>query len=149
MAGVELASVTEGAHNTATRSSLLRFLAYVAPHKWYIAGAALAGILKFVIPLAFPLALKYLADVVLARDPTAVQETTNRLIEQYCALALRLVPWLGSGNSGRLLVVGGTGLALYGVLGIASFYRSYWSGQAGHRLIFNLRYALYQHIQGM
>ena len=32
---------------------------------------------------------------------------------------------------------------------MASFYRSYWAGQAGHRLIFDLRYALYQHIQSM
>jgi subfamily B ATP-binding cassette protein MsbA len=47
------------------------------------------------------------------------------------------------------VVVGLSLLALYSLLGVASFYRSYWSGQAGHRLIFDLRYALYQHIQGM
>jgi len=131
------------------RSSLLRFLAYVAPHKWYIAGAAITGILKFGIPLAFPLALKYLTDVVLARDPAAVNESTNRVLEHWCSLALRAAPWLGDGNRGRLMVVCGSILALYIVLAVASFYRSYWAGQAGHRLIFDLRYALYQHIQGM
>jgi len=134
---------------TRTRSSLLRFLRYVAPHKWYIAGAAFAGILKFGIPLAFPLALKYLTDVVLARDPAAVGESTNRLVERWCAGMLQLAPWLGTGNSGRLTVIGLTVLVLYLVLGVASFYRSYWAGQAGHRLIFDLRYALYQHIQSM
>jgi subfamily B ATP-binding cassette protein MsbA len=131
------------------RSSLVRFLRYVAPHKWYIGGAAAAGVLKFGIPLAFPLALKYITDVVLGRDPQAVGETTNRVLEWWCATVLRAVPWLGAANNGRLAVVALSVLALYAVLGVASFYRSYWAGQAGHRLIFDLRYALYQHIQGM
>jgi len=133
----------------ARRHSLLRFLSYVAPHKWYIVGAALTGVLKFVVPLAFPLALKYLTDVVLARDPHAVHESTNRLLEHWCVGVLQVAPWLGDGARGRLMVVGVSMLALYLILGVASFYRSYWAGQAGHRLIFDLRYALYQHIQGM
>jgi ABC-type multidrug transport system fused ATPase/permease subunit len=133
----------------ARRHSLFRFLGYVAPHKWYIAGAAFTGVLKFVVPLAFPLALKYLTDVVLARDPHAVHESTNRLLEHWCVSVLQVAPWLGDGARGRLMVVGVSMLVLYLILGIASFYRSYWAGQAGHRLIFDLRYALYQHIQGM
>jgi ABC-type multidrug transport system fused ATPase/permease subunit len=132
-----------------TQSPLFRFLRYVVPHKWYIAGAAGAGILKFVIPLAFPLALKYLTDVVLARDPRAAGEATNRIVEHWCASVFQVAPWLGEGNAGRLTVVGLTVLVLYAILGIATFYRSYWAGQAGHRLIFDLRFALYQHIQGM
>lgn len=134
---------------TKTRSALLRFLRYVVPHKWYIAGAAISGVFKFVIPLAFPLTLKYLTDVVLARDPTAVGESTNRFLERWCSDVLHAAPWLGDGNSGRLTVVGLSVLGLYLILGLATFYRSYWAGQAGHRLIFDLRYALYQHIQGM
>jgi ATP-binding cassette, subfamily B, putative efflux pump len=130
-------------------SPLFRFLSYVAPHKWYIAGAALAGVLKFGLPLAFPLALKYLTDVVLVRDPAAVNEATNRVLERWCATVLSVAPWLGEGNGGRLMVIGLSMSVLYTILGIASFYRSYWAGQAGHRLIFDLRYALYQHIQGM
>jgi ABC-type multidrug transport system fused ATPase/permease subunit len=132
-----------------TRSPLFRFLRYVVPHKWYIAGAAGAGILKFGIPLAFPLALKFLTDVVLARDPRAVSDAANRVVERWCADVLSVAPWLGQGNVGRLTVVGLTVLLLYAILGVATFYRSYWAGQAGHRLIFDLRYALYQHIQGM
>ena len=134
---------------TAARAPLLRFLRYVGPHKWYIVGAAATGVLKFVIPLAFPLALKYLTDVVLVRDPKAVAEATNHLLDRWCAAALRAAPWLGSGASGRLHVVCLSVLGLYFVLAVASFYRSYWAGQAGHRLIFDLRYALYEHVQGM
>src|SRR5882724_7723230 len=107
-----------------SRSSLFRFLTYVAPHKWYIAGAAATGVLKFVIPLAFPLALKYLTDIVLARDSAAAGESTNRLVERWCAWVLQSAPWLGDGARGRLTVIGLSVLSLYAVLGVASFYRS-------------------------
>ena len=30
---------------------------------------------------------------------------------------------------------------------IATYYRNYWASMAGHRLIFDLRYALYKHMQ--
>ena len=30
---------------------------------------------------------------------------------------------------------------------IATYYRNYWASTAGHRLIFDLRYALYLHMQ--
>jgi ATP-binding cassette, subfamily B, putative efflux pump len=131
------------------RGPVLRFLGYVRPHKWYIAGAATMGIAKFVVPLGFPLALKYLTDVVLGHSPAAVNDPTNRALEHWCSRVLEFAPALGTGASGRLTVIGLTLLVLYGVLTLASFYRSYWSGQAGHRLVFDLRYALYQHVQGM
>jgi len=128
---------------------LVRFLRFVRPHKWLIAGAAMAGVVKFVIPLAFPLALKYLTDVVLSPHPQALLESTNRLWEAWCGAVLGALPWLGSADAGRLTVVGLTMLALYAVLGGASFLRTYWGGQAGHRLVFDLRYALFQHVQSL
>jgi len=131
------------------RAPVVRFLGYVRPHKWYIAGAATMGVAKFVIPLGLPLALKYLTDVVLGQSPAAASDPTNRALEHWCTRVLDLAPALGTGASGRLTVIGLTLLVLYGLLALASFYRSYWAGQAGHRLVFDLRYALYQHVQGM
>ena len=128
---------------------LVRFLRFVGPHKWLIVGAAAAGVVKFVIPLAFPLALKYLTDVVLAPHPQALAEATNRIWDGWCDAVLRVLPELGTANAGRLTVVGVTMLALYAVLGVASFLRTYWGGQAGHRLVFDLRYALFQHVQSL
>ena len=141
-------SASPAAHR---RSPLLRFLGYVGPHAWLIAGASLCGVLKFVLPLIFPLVLKYLTDVLLVHEPTALHagEATNRWIEQWCAMALAHAPWLGSGATGRLMVIGVSVSVLYAVLAVATFYRSYLAGMAGHRLIFDLRYALYQHIQSM
>jgi len=131
------------------RSPLLRFLGYVKPHGWLIAGAAGCGVLKFTLPLVFPLVLKYLTDVLLARTPAAHHEATNLWFERWCGFVLGRAPWLGSGASGRLTVIGLSVLVLYAALGVGSYYRSYLAGKAGHRLIFDLRYALYQHIQSM
>jgi subfamily B ATP-binding cassette protein MsbA len=130
------------------RRPIWRFLSYVAPHKWYIVGAAAAGCFKFLIPLTFPLVLKYVTDVVLMQQPAAVGEPTNRLIEGWCRAAIGLLP-IEDSSGGRLFVVAGSLLALYAALGIASYYRGYWAGQARHRMIFDLRYDLFQHIQNM
>lgn len=136
-------------HTAPGSRPLIRFLRFVRPHRWLIAGAAAAGVVKFVIPLAFPLALKYLTDVVLRPHPLALVESTNRLWETWCVTVLGAMPWIGTGNAGRLTVVGATMFALYTMLGAASFLRTYWGGQAGHRLVFDLRYALFQHVQSL
>jgi ABC-type multidrug transport system fused ATPase/permease subunit len=131
------------------RSSLRRFLRYVAPHRRYVFGAAAAGVFKFAIPLAFPLVLKYLTDVVLTGNGAAATERVNRLFERYCAAVLHAAPWVGTESVGRIRVVCGSVLVLYLALGLASFYRSYWAGQAGQRLVFDLRCALFQHVQSL
>lgn len=133
----------------APRPPLRRFLGYVYPHRLLIVGAALAGTLKFLLPLTFPLALKYLTDVVLVAEGPAGNDATNRWIEAACVRVLAAAPWLGEGAAGRLAAVGTALLLLYVLLGAASFLRSYWAGQAGHRLVFDLRHALYQHVQGL
>src|SRR5258706_16011203 len=45
------------------RSPLPRFLGFVRPHMRLASSAALMGIIKFNLPLAFPLAFKYIVDV--------------------------------------------------------------------------------------
>jgi len=40
------------------RTALVRFLGYVRPHLGLVAGGSVMGILKFTLPLAFPLAAK-------------------------------------------------------------------------------------------
>ncbi|HVM96178.1 MAG TPA: hypothetical protein VMT89_07300, partial [Candidatus Acidoferrales bacterium] len=108
--------------STGQRSSLWRFLAYVAPHTWYIVGAAVTGVFKFIIPLTFPLVLKYLTDVVLTQSPTAAHETANRWVDAWCTAVVRILPWFGSGNSGKVWAIGTTLLLLYAILGVVSFY---------------------------
>ena len=40
-------------------------------------------------------------------------------------------------------------LALYGVQSLASYYRNYWAGVAGNRLIFDLQCRLFSHLQSL
>ena len=48
---------------------LVRFLACVRPQLKLVVGAALMGVGKFTLPLAFPFAFKYVVDVLLQSQP--------------------------------------------------------------------------------
>lgn len=126
------------------QTPLLRFLGYVRPHMWYVAGGSLGGILKFVLPLAFPLAFKYVFDVLLVPQPK--MERVDALIDRWC-VAIAHAFNLGTAPYGKLGALAITLIALFAVQAVATYYRSYWASAAGHRLIFDLRYALYLHMQ--
>ena len=55
--------------------------------------------------------------------------------------------YLGEGSAAKLEALTAALFALFVVQAIATYYRNYWASMAGHRLIFDLRYALYQHVQ--
>src|SRR5260370_27459608 len=125
-------------------TALLRFLGYVRPHLWLVAGGSVMGILKFTLPLAFPLAFKYVFDVLLVPQPRL--ERVNQMIDRLCtsiAATLRF----GSGSAAKLEALTAALFVLFLVQAIATYYRTYWANMAGHRLIFDLCYALYLHMQ--
>ena len=126
------------------RTALVRFLGYVRPHLWLVAGGSVMGILKFTLPLAFPLAFKYVFDVLLVPQPHV--EKLNALIDRWC-IAIAAMLHLGGGSAAKLEALTAAMFALFVVQGIATYYRNYWASTAGHRLIFDLRYALYKHMQ--
>lgn len=106
------------------RASLWRFLAYVRPYWKYVAAATAAGIVKFLVPLAFPWMLKVLLDdVVLKSGLTAAARERMILSLVLGVLALNLF-WM-----------------------IATYYRSVYAAIAGHRMIRDLRVALLDHVQ--
>ncbi len=125
-------------------TALVRFLGYVRPHLWLVAGGSVMGILKFTLPLAFPLAFKYVFDVLLVPQPHP--EHLNTLIDGWC-LSIAATLHLGVGSAAKLEALTAAMFALFVVQAIATYYRSYWANMAGHRLIFDLRYALYLHMQ--
>jgi subfamily B ATP-binding cassette protein MsbA len=85
--------------------------------------AVFFGLIRYLIPLALPWAVKILVDdyLPLAGAPPHAQ-----------------LHWLMGGLC-----------ALYVLYGLVSYWRSYLSGRAGHRVIFDLRQALYLHVQRM
>ena len=123
-------------------TALVRFLGYVQPHLWLVAGGSVMGILKFTLPLAFPLAFKYVFDVLLVPQPQP--EHLNQLIDRWCS-SLAATLHLGAGSAAKLEALTAALFALFVVQAIATYYRNYWASMAGHRLIFDLRYALYKH----
>lgn len=134
-----------------TTSPLWRFLAYVKPYRGLVAGAALMGILKFSLPLLFPLALKFITDDILVGQAQAgyAPDATSRFFHWWVKLVNAWLPFLGAGNMGMLNAVALSLLLVYVVLAVATFYRSWLAGVAGQRLVFDLRFDFYQHIQSM
>jgi len=106
-----------------SRHSLRRFLAHVRPYRPLITVAVACGVVRYLIPLVLPWTLKILVDDFL-------QPASQRPHIQL-----------------HLLMLGLCGL--YAVYAVASYWRSYLAGLAGHRIIFDLRQQLYLHVQRM
>jgi len=100
-----------------------RFLRYARPYWPYILGSVVTGVLKFSLALLIPLSLGYVIDyVILAEIPD--DEKMTRLFQ---VVGVLLVVFIG-----RIPI---------------SYYRSYWAELAGNRTIFDIRNALYAHVQ--
>jgi len=132
-----------------TRSPLWRFLAYVKPYRWLVAGASIMGIFKFCLPLVFPLALKFITDDILVGQMEANRDATSRFFAWWANFLVETFPFLGGDKIGWLNAVAVTMLVIYILLAITTFYRSDLAGRAGHRLVFDLRFDFYLHIQRM
>ncbi|MGH7779530.1 MAG: ABC transporter ATP-binding protein [Candidatus Binataceae bacterium] len=123
---------------------LWRFLGYVRPHSWLVAGGALMGVLKFTLPLMFPLAFKYVIDVLLVPQPK--MDRLNSFIDRGC-IGFAAMLHLGTGAIPKLEALTAAMFVIFFVQAVSTFFRNYWASMAGHRLIFDLRYALFLHMQ--
>ena len=106
-----------------TPRSLRRFLAYVRPYRSILLIAILCGIIRYLVPLALPWTVKILVDEFFPAGSTRPHVQLHLLMAGLCAL--------------------------YAIYAITSYWRSYLAGVAGHRVIFDLRQALYLHLQRM
>ena len=86
--------------------------------------AALAGLLRYIIPLFIPWGVKVIIDDILARP-----FTPSSVIKIH-------------GLAGALL-------GLFVFWAILSFARLYFTGRVGNRVIFDLRHQLFLHLQGL
>ena len=108
--------------NTPSKS-LRRFLAYVRPYRGVLISAVAFGILRYLVPLALPWTVKILVDDFLLPQGTRPHAQLHIVMLGLCAL--------------------------YALYAVSSYRRSYLAGLAGHRIIFDLRQALYLHLQRM
>ena len=92
------------------------------PYRWVIVVATIFGLLKYNIPLIFPLVLKNVIDHLLSPssyDTTKFHYTMTSLV------------------------------VLYMFWAVATYLRSYFADRTGQRIIFDLRHELYVHLQRM
>lgn len=108
------------------------------------------GILKFCLPLLFPLVLRFITDDILGQSrPEAGTDAISRAMTEYARWLSSYLPFLGSGRFGLLNAIALSMVLAYFLLAIATYYRSVLAGRAGQRLVFDLRYDLYLHLQRM
>jgi ATP-binding cassette, subfamily B, putative efflux pump len=127
-----------------SESVIRKFIGCIRPHLRLVVGAALMGVGKFTLPLAFPLAFKYVVDVLVAS--TANFDGITRLIDHWCVSILTLIGHTATPGS-KLAVLSVAMLVVYAMQSLASYYRNYWAGIAGNRLIFDLQSRLFSHLQ--
>lgn len=106
------------------RAPVWRFLAFAKPYWRYVAAATVAGLLKFLMPLAFPWMLKILLDDVVLNSALddAVRER-------------------------KILYLVGSVLSVNALWMVSTYYRSVFAAIAGHRMVRDLRVALFSHVQ--
>ncbi|KZE50042.1 multidrug ABC transporter ATP-binding protein [Brevibacillus parabrevis] len=104
--------------------SIRRYLAYVMPYWKQILGTILIGIIKFSIPLALPLLIKYVIDDLLP-SPMPREEKLTQLF------------WL----------MLGTFLMFTVVRAPVEYIRQYFAQWVSSRILFDIRNQLYAHLQ--
>ncbi|RSK26153.1 ABC transporter ATP-binding protein [Bacillus sp. HMF5848] len=102
-----------------------RYMKFVSPYKWQIIGTIIIGVIKFAIPLAIPLLLKYVVDDIISAEELSSAEKTNNLI---IIMAI-----------------------MFGIFVILrppiEYFRQYYAQWTGSKIIFDIRDQLFTHIQ--
>ncbi len=100
-------------------------MVFVKPYRKEIIGTILIGLLKFGIPLLFPLAMMYIIDDILLNDSMAQDEQYSQLY------------W----------IIGGMALLFIVLRPPIEYYRQYFAQWIGNKVLFDIRDHLFTHIQ--
>ncbi len=106
-------------------SSVKRYLKFVKPYRWRIVGTIFIGLIKFAIPLAMPLLLKYIIDDIIGNS----QLTRDEQIHQ-------------------LYIIMGIMFLIYMVIRPPiEYFRQYFAQWTATRILVDVRSKLYSHLQ--
>ena len=106
------------------RTPVWRFLAYLKPYWPFVVLATIAGIFKFLLPLIFPWMLRHLLDDVVLKAGLNPSTRHSMVLDYILIMAGAVFLWM-----------------------IAAYCRGVLSAVAGHRMIRDLRVALFDHVQ--
>ncbi len=105
--------------------SIRRYLAFVKPYRWQIIATIIIGIIKFSIPLAIPILIKYVVDDIVQNPDLVADEKIH-----------------------KLMFIMGLMLIIFVILRPpVEYYRQYFAQWTSNKILFDLRDAMYQHIQ--
>jgi ABC-type multidrug transport system fused ATPase/permease subunit len=127
-----------------SKRPLVRFASFLKPHLGYVIAAAVMGVGKFTLPLMFPLAFRYIVDVLLSSHPHL--DGVNSVIDRWSAAVASMLG-MGTTAHDKLAALSIALLVVYLLQAVASYYRNYWAGIAGNRLIVGLQCRLFSHLQ--
>lgn len=105
--------------------STKKYMQFVKPYYWQIALTVLIGIIKFAIPLFIPLLIKIVIDDIINSSTLTQAEMTKQLFY-----------WLG-----------GTILLFFIIRPPIEYYRQYFAQYVSNKILFDIRQALYSHLQ--
>ncbi len=133
------------------RQAMLRFLAYLKPSAHFFVIASLCGVTIYLVPNLVPTTVGYVIDHILGKGSVATHGSAAqsnilfRMLDTYLA---HVAP-AGASQAERVKVLLGSLLAFLPFWGILVYFRSYFAGIGGQRVIFKLRGDLYEHIQSL
>ncbi|MRX73762.1 ATP-binding cassette domain-containing protein [Bacillus lacus] len=105
-------------------STVRRYMKFVKPYTWQIAGTIFIGVFKFGIPLLIPLLLQHVVDNILGGNASA-EDKTNEL---FTIMAVMV---------GIFLILRPP----------VEYYRQYYAQWVGNRVLFDIRDQLFTHLQ--
>jgi ATP-binding cassette, subfamily B, putative efflux pump len=133
----------DAAHYDTTRRPIFRFISFAKPYAFLVGLAAFGGTFKFLIPLLMPLLVQIIIDHIVGSIPIPP------LLDSYFSFFYNILPSLDPSPAYNLLILCFTTIFVFILMGGAIFMRTYFANIVGNKMIFNLRYALFQHLQKM
>ena len=130
------------------RQAMLRFFAYLKPSAHFFVIASLCGVTIYLVPNLVPTSVGYVIDRILSVHSAPGPHKANFLFVMLDSFLAHVCP-AGASKEERVRVLLGSLLAFLPVWGVLVFFRAYFAGIGGQRVIFKLRNDLYEHIQSL
>jgi subfamily B ATP-binding cassette protein MsbA len=131
------------------REAMIRFLAYLKPSAPFFVIASLCGITIYLVPNMIPTAIGYVIDHILGYGATGHAPAKSNPLYDAISGYLAHMTRPDSSRAHRADILLGTLMAVLPCWGVLVFFRSYFAGLGGQRVIFKLRNDLYEHIQSL
>lgn len=106
-------------------SATKRYLKFVKPYWWQILLTVIIGVIKFAIPLFIPLLIKIVIDNIIGSDVLTDAEKTKQLF----------------------YYLGGTIILFFIIRPPVEYYRQFIAQNVSNRILFDIRQAIFHHLQ--